>query len=66
MADPPQWQDPPWYPEDADQYDWRWFISAPLQAEWLNLSDEQKWEMATAAQRLAEQQRRMVESQERK
>lgn len=61
MADPADWQDPPWYPDDADPYDWRWFVAEDVKVEWLNLTDEQKWEIAVAAQRLGELQRRIVE-----
>lgn len=63
MADPKDWQDPGWlYDElEHDHYDWRWFIAPNTQAEWLNLTDEQKWEIAVAAQRLGELQRLIVE-----
>lgn len=61
-SDPADWLDPGWYPgPEADACDWRRFVVPDAQAEWLNLTDEQKWEIAVAAQRLGELQRRIVE-----
>jgi hypothetical protein len=61
MALPQNWQDPPWHhgPEQ-DPYDWRRFIAVDTQAKWPNLTDEHKWEIAAAAQRLGALQRRIV------
>jgi hypothetical protein len=33
MAEPADWQDPPWIPDDSGHYDWRWFVAPNTQAE---------------------------------